>query len=49
MLSVLADDASASLVQRDDEGDLINVLVAFDQDRRICRTTSYRKTRAART
>ncbi len=49
MLSVLADDASASLVLRDDEGDLINVLVAFDGDRRICRITSYRQARASRT
>lgn len=49
LLSVLADDASASLVLRDDEGDLINVLVAFDNDRRIRRITSYRQARATRT
>jgi hypothetical protein len=49
MLSVLADDASASLVLRDDEGDLINVLVAFDSDRRISRITSYRQARGVRT
>jgi ketosteroid isomerase-like protein len=46
LLSVLADDASGSLVLRDDDGDLMNVLVAFDGDRRICRVTSYRQSRA---
>ncbi len=48
MLSVLADEASASLVLRDDEGDLINVLLAFDHDRRISRITSYRQARTVR-
>ena len=48
LLSVLADEASASLVLRDDEGDLMNVLIAFDGERRISRVTSYRQARPVR-
>ena len=44
LVSVLADEASASLVLRDDFGELLTVLLAFDASHQIRRVTSYRRT-----
>jgi hypothetical protein len=48
LVSVLADDVSASLVLRDDGGELLNVLVAFDGSGLISGVTSFRQAGVAR-
>lgn len=42
-VSVLADDVSASLILRDARGELLTVLIAFDEQRRLKRVTGYRR------
>lgn len=42
LVSVLADEVSASLILRDPRGELLTLLLAFDAERRLERIISYR-------